>query len=60
MAAYGEARDLIEIGAYVPGTNPDVDEAVAKREQIEAFLCQPVHEVADAAVSWQLLQELVQ
>ena len=59
MAAYAEARDLIEIGAYVPGANPDVDEAVAKRERIEAFLCQPVHEVADAAESWRRLDELV-
>jgi flagellum-specific ATP synthase len=59
MAAYGEARDLIEIGAYVPGTNPDVDEAVAKRDRIEAFLCQPIDEVADAADSWRRLQELV-
>lgn len=31
LAAYRDARDLIEIGAYVPGTNPLVDRAVRLR-----------------------------
>jgi flagellum-specific ATP synthase len=59
MAAYDDARDLVEIGAYVPGTNPDVDEALAKKALIDAFLCQPVDEVADATVSWQQLAGVV-
>ena len=59
MAAWTEAKDLVEIGAYVPGTNPDVDEAIAKRDAIEEFLCQPVAEVADAAESWARLERLV-
>ena len=59
MAAYAEAKDLIEIGAYAPGANPEVDEAVAKRGSIEAFLRQPVDEVADAADSWGRLAALV-
>jgi flagellum-specific ATP synthase len=46
LAAFNEARDLIEIGAYVPGTNAMVDEAVAKRPAIEAFLKQEVHDTA--------------
>jgi flagellum-specific ATP synthase len=29
MAAHRDAKDLLEIGAYVPGTNPLVDRAVA-------------------------------
>jgi flagellum-specific ATP synthase len=59
MAAWVEAKDLVEIGAYVPGTNADVDEAIAKRDAIEEFLCQPVGEVADSADSWARLEWLV-
>jgi len=58
LAAEREARDLIEIGAYVAGTNPLVDRAVALREPIDSFLRQPVEEVADAAQSWSQLQSL--
>jgi len=59
MAAYDDARDLVEIGAYVHGTNPDVDEALAKKPMIDAFLRQDVREIADSSLSWQQLQGLV-
>ena len=55
MAAAAEAKDLIEIGAYVAGSDPVVDEALARRELIESFLRQPVDEVADAERSWEQL-----
>ena len=55
MAAGAEAKDLIEIGAYVPGTNPDVDEAVARRDAINDFLRQPVDEVTPVDEAWQRL-----
>ena len=41
MAAIRDSEDLVSVGAYVPGSNPIIDEARAKREAIEAFLCQP-------------------
>ena len=44
MAAYREAEDLINIGAYVKGNNPLVDKALEKLPQIEAFLRQEVDE----------------
>jgi flagellum-specific ATP synthase len=59
LAAWAEARDLVEIGAYVPGTNPDVDEALARRDVIEAFLRQDVAEVASADESWAALRAVV-
>ena len=40
MAAIRDSEDLVSVGAYVPGSNPKIDEARAKREAIEAFLCQ--------------------
>jgi flagellum-specific ATP synthase len=42
MAALREKEDLIAIGAYQHGTDPVVDTAIAKREQIAAFLQQHV------------------
>jgi FliI/YscN family ATPase len=41
MSAARETEDLVSVGAYVAGSNPRVDEALAKRGQIEAFLKQP-------------------
>jgi flagellum-specific ATP synthase len=59
MIAWEEARDLVEIGAYVPGTNRDVDEYMARRDYIESFLCQDVHEIADPSHSWSNLAAVV-
>lgn len=47
MSAAKETEDLVSVGAYVAGSNPRVDEALARRGQIEAFLKQP----ADVACS---------
>jgi flagellum-specific ATP synthase len=49
MAVYEENEDMITIGAYVKGTNPAVDEAIAKREAVEEFLVQTVEEKAPIA-----------
>jgi flagellum-specific ATP synthase len=46
MAVYEEYEDMITIGAYVKGSNPAVDEAIAKRDAIESFLLQAVEEKA--------------
>ena len=58
LAAWRDARDLIEIDAYVPGTNPTVDRAVALRPEIDAFLRQPASEVADLATTRAALEAL--
>jgi flagellum-specific ATP synthase len=58
MASYRDKEDLIAIGAYQPGTDPVVDEAVAKREAIESFLQQTVDDVSDAAMADQMLLAL--
>lgn len=44
MAAYKESRDLINIGAYSPGSNPTIDEAIEKVPLINKFLQQEVGE----------------
>jgi flagellum-specific ATP synthase len=59
MAAHRDVRELVEIGAYVPGTNPDADRAAAIWPQITAFLRQGLDEKAGAAQSWQALRQLI-
>jgi flagellum-specific ATP synthase len=44
MAVYNEAEDLIVIGAYVPGTDLRIDEAIRKVDAIRNFLTQTTEE----------------
>lgn len=44
LATYEKSEDLIKIGAYVSGTNPQLDYAIAHRDQVLAFLRQNVRE----------------
>lgn len=59
MAARRQAADLIDVGAYVAGSNPMVDAAVAHGDAINAFLCQGMDDPAPAARSWEQLDALV-
>lgn len=44
MATYRDSEDLINIGAYIKGTNKKVDMAIEKIEIINDFLKQGVHD----------------
>ncbi|HUZ49009.1 MAG TPA: flagellar protein export ATPase FliI [Candidatus Dormibacteraeota bacterium] len=44
LATYRDAEDLINIGAYVQGSNPRVDLALSKIESIRHFLRQGIYE----------------
>ena len=44
MALYRDVQDLITIGAYKKGGNPEIDEAVVLHPYIERFLKQAVEE----------------
>lgn len=41
LAVEREYQDLVSVGAYVAGSNPRLDEALARRERMRALLCQP-------------------
>jgi flagellum-specific ATP synthase len=58
MAAYRDAEDLIQIGAYIKGRNPDVDRALELMPRIRAYLCQDRYEDATLESSVQALAEL--
>ena len=59
LATWEEHKDLIEVGAYRAGTSPDVDEAIARKDQIEAALRQPKDDVVPLAQAWAELREAV-
>ena len=40
LATYEDMAELIRIGAYKPGSDPEIDEAIRYYPHIEAFLAQ--------------------
>jgi flagellum-specific ATP synthase len=55
---YQRSRDLISVGAYSPGSDPILDEAVALYPKIETFLQQDIAERASSAESLSRLAAL--
>lgn len=47
LATYQDAEDLINIGAYKSGSNPDIDYAITKIKEVNAFLQQDVDDKFD-------------
>ncbi len=59
-ARYDKGRDLVQIGAYVNGSDPSLDQAIALHPQMEAFLQQDMHEqssLTDSLASMQAVFE---
>lgn len=59
LATYRNAKDLIDIGAYHAGSNPKIDDAIARIEAINAYLCQGVEEKSSFAGTVQQLEALL-
>jgi flagellum-specific ATP synthase len=59
MAAHRDVRELVEIGAYVPGTNHDADRANAAWPQISGFLRQDLDDRTTAESAWAALRGLI-
>ena len=60
MATHREAEDLINIGAYKAGSNPDIDRAIEKMKEINAFLLQDVEAKFDFEDSVSMLERIFQ
>ncbi len=60
LAAYRENEDLISVGAYRPGTNPQVDTALRMRGAIQQYMRQNVDQTSSAVSTRDGLRELVQ
>ena len=57
-STYQENRDLVAVGAYQPGSNPQLDEAIALWPSIIKFLRQHHDQSFDTAASLAHLREL--
>ena len=53
LATIQASEDLVNVGAYVPGSNPRIDEALGKRDAIDRFLQQSADDLKsfDSAVA---------
>ena len=58
LAAAERVRDLVEVGAYVSGSDPAADAALGLERELIAFLSQPADEVCPPERSWPALAEL--
>lgn len=58
LAVYKEAEDLINIGAYKPGSNPKIDYSISMIDKINKFLKQSVSEVSDLESTVEILEEI--
>ena len=57
---YQQNQDLIQVGAYETGSNPELDQAIRLREAMENFLRQDMHISQDALTTRQGIQSLMQ
>jgi flagellum-specific ATP synthase len=58
-ARYEKGRDLVQIGAYVSGSDPGMDQAIALHPAMEAFLQQNMHEAAPLSDSTAMMQAVM-
>jgi len=58
LSAYREAEDLIQLGAYVSGSNPSLDASIRLRPDLLAFLRQDYTTTAPAAETLAQLESL--
>ena len=58
LATYNDAEDLINIGAYKSGSNPNIDYAISKIDAVNEFLCQDTDAKYTFEQSVELLEQL--
>ncbi len=59
MANYEQAKDLINIGAYQKGSNPNIDSAISCHDKIQKFLKQGTMEVFSYDDQIQLVDQII-
>jgi len=59
LSVYRDARDLINIGAYVKGSNPKIDYAIEHLDRMNGFLRQDMNEHTPIEDSVKRLRELL-
>src|SRR5437868_2409519 len=59
MATYADMEELIRLGAYRPGSSPEVDEAIGLHPALEAFLAQDKADSTGLAEGYQRLAAIL-
>lgn len=60
MSLYQENADLISIGAYKTGSNPELDDAISRMPAINDFLQQPVDVKVEFADTVDIIKEILE
>ncbi len=60
MGTYADMEELIRLGAYRPGSSPEVDEAIRLNPALEAFLSQRKDEATSLADSYAMLAQIME
>lgn len=60
MSTYERNRQLVEIGAHRPGSNPDLDKAVELLPKLRQYLTQSAQDSVALVKSWSALMNLVE
>ena len=60
LSTYNEAEDLINIGAYVKGSNPQIDHALQNISNLRVFLKQGMKEKSEYSETLNKLNEMIE
>jgi flagellum-specific ATP synthase len=59
MATYADMEELIRLGAYRAGSNPEIDQAIRLHGPLEEFLSQVKEEVTSLGQGYQRLEQIL-
>jgi flagellum-specific ATP synthase len=59
LATFSDMEELIRLGAYRPGSNPEVDEAIRLQPALDAFLAQGKKEATNLADGYRRLTQIL-
>jgi flagellum-specific ATP synthase len=59
MSTYADMEELIRLGAYRPGSSPEVDEAIGLNPALEAFLGQDKAESTSLTEGYRRLEQIL-
>jgi len=59
MATYARSEDMVNIGAYIKGSSPQIDKAIEMTPRIERFLKQPLDESVSLSQARKELAEIL-
>jgi flagellum-specific ATP synthase len=59
LATFADMEELIRLGAYRPGSNPEVDEAIRLQPALDAFLAQGKKEATNLTDGYRRLAQIL-